>query len=135
MIDRELAETLVALALIVACAVSAIATAQPPHDERSPRPKRKERRPRRRDAAAAHATSAAPATTPVLETAAAPTPPAGRARPRILTGEPAAPEPHRPAARRAITLVGGITALAAGGALGLLVLVRALVSMFERIGG
>lgn len=56
-------------------------------------------------------------------------------RPRILTGEPAAPEPRKPASRRAFKLVGGIALLAAVGAFGLLAAVRALISMFDRIGG
>jgi hypothetical protein len=58
----------------------------------------------------------------------------GSTRPRILTGEPAAPETRRPASRRALKLVGGITLLAAAGAFGLLAVVRALISLFDRIG-
>lgn len=137
MIDRGLVETLIALALIFACAATAIATSRPPREERGPRIRGKEPRTRRRRAAPrpAPVLEETPATTPVVEAAATPLVPAGRARPRILTGEPAAPEPQRPAARRAITLVGGITALATGMAVGLLVLVRALVAMFKRIGG
>jgi hypothetical protein len=129
MIDRDLIETLIALALILACALTAIASAQPPRKDRPARAKR-ERRPRRHPAPAPER-----AETPAAMRDLTASPATGRARPRILTGEPAAPEPSRPAARRAITLVGGITALAAGGAVGLLVLVRALVAMFKRIGG
>lgn len=135
MIDRELAEIVVALALILTCALSAIATAQPVREQPSPRVARKERRADRRRAPPEHVTADVPVVTPVVETASAFTPSPSRARPRILTGEPAEPEPSRPAARRAITLVGGIAVLAAGGAVGLLVLVRTLVAMFKRIGG
>jgi hypothetical protein len=53
---------------------------------------------------------------------------------RILTGEPAPPESRRPAPFRALRLVGGITALAAAGAVGLLALVSALVKLFQRLG-
>ena len=134
MFNRDLVETLVALALIIACGVSAIASARPPRGERAPRPARTDRRARRRARARTPARAetrlaASSVDIPVVA------PPTGRSRPRILTGEPAAPEPHRPATRRAIALVGGMTALAAGGAVGLLVLVRALVAMFKRIGG
>lgn len=55
-------------------------------------------------------------------------------RPRILTGEPAAPEQRKPASMRALKLLAGITTLAIAGAFGLLALVRALIAMFERIG-
>lgn len=132
MIDRDLLETLIALALILACATTAIVTTRPPREERATRRKRKERRASAQDVPKA---SRPPAPAPVVADPAPVITLGGRARPRILTGEPAEPEPHRPAARRAVALVGGITALAAGGAVGLLVLVRALVSMFKRIGG
>ena len=56
-------------------------------------------------------------------------------RPRILTGEPVAPEPRKPAPRRALRLVAGITTLAVAGAVGLIVVVRALIEMFQQIGG
>ena len=129
MIDRDLVETLVALALIIACAVSAIASASPPKRERVERDRQPSRRAQRRPVT--HNTAVPPPPS-VAESTAQPAVPAGhRARPRILTGEPAEPEPHRPAARRAVKLVGGVTALAAGGAVGLLVLVRALVAMFN----
>lgn len=60
--------------------------------------------------------------------------PAGDRRPRIFTGEPANPEPHRPAARRAARLVGGVTVLAAAGAIALIAFARALILLFSRIG-
>jgi hypothetical protein len=133
MIDRDLVETYIALALILACAATAVATTRVPRSERAPRARREHRRLRAR-------TGHVPGTgsqNSVIETSAAGIPPAlaGRPRPRILTGEPAAPEQHRPAGRRAIALIGGITALAAGGAVGLLVVVRTLVAMFKKIGG
>lgn len=56
-------------------------------------------------------------------------------RPRILTGEPGVPEQRKPAPRRALKLVAGIAALAVAGAVGLLAFVRALISMFDQIGG
>ena len=56
-------------------------------------------------------------------------------RPRILTGEPAAPEQRKPAPRRALRLIAGITTLAVVGAVGLIVVVRALIEMFQQIGG
>ena len=56
-------------------------------------------------------------------------------RPRILTGEPGIAEQRKPAPRRALKLVAGITALAVAGAVGLLAFVRALISMFDSIGG
>ena len=57
-------------------------------------------------------------------------------RPRILTGEPAAAaEQRKPAPRRAMKLVAGIAVLAVAGAIGLLAFVRALISMFDNIGG
>ncbi len=130
MIDRDLVELLVALALIVACATAAVASASPP---RRRRPEARERRRRRRAARPVSEISAPASPSGIGTVSEAPAHP--RARPRILTGEPAAPEPHRPATRRAIKLVGGVTALAAGGAVGLLVLVRALVAMFKRING
>ena len=117
MINRDLVEVLAALVLIVACARSAIATAQPRTRERS-----KRREPKRREEPARPATSS-----PLTHRE--------RARPRILTGEPAASEARAPATRRAIKLVGGVTALAFGVAVGLLALVRALVAMFRKIGG
>jgi hypothetical protein len=54
-------------------------------------------------------------------------------RPRILTGEPAAPELRKSGRMRALRLVGGITTLAVGIAVGLVALVRALVELFSRI--
>src|SRR5688572_21333401 len=103
MIDRDLVETLVALALIIACAMSAIASASPPKRERVERDRQPSRRAQRRPAT--HTTAVVPPPPPVAETTARPAVPAGhRARPRILTGEPAEPEPHRPATRRAVKL-------------------------------
>jgi len=52
-------------------------------------------------------------------------------KPRILTGEPGPAESRRPAPMRALKLVGGMTTLAAAGAVGLLVLVRVLVEVFK----
>ncbi|MFY9587938.1 MAG: hypothetical protein WAT66_10835 [Actinomycetota bacterium] len=137
MIDRDLVETLIALALILACALTVIASAQS-REERPPRAKR-EKRPSRDPVATTEVGTESAAVTTALAAPAAsetiPAPATGRPRPRFLTGEPAALEPSRPATRRAIAFIGGITALAAGGAVGLLVLVRALVAMFKRIGG
>ena len=58
----------------------------------------------------------------------------GSRRPRIFTGEPVTPEPHRPATKRAARLVGGVAVLAAAGALALIAFVRALMLLFQRIG-
>ena len=140
MIDRDLVELLVALALIVACAASAVASASPSRAEPSAGRERVPRARRRRDApppapaatAPQEVIAPGPATVNAEPSLASSS---GRARPRILTGEPAAPEPLRPASHRAIKLVGGVTVLALGGAVGLLVLVRALVAMFQGIGG
>lgn len=60
-------------------------------------------------------------------------PPGGR--PRILTGEPVPPEQRKPAPRRALRLIAGITTLAVAGAVGLIVIVGALIEMFQQIGG
>lgn len=69
-----------------------------------------------------------------LETSAPPmVVPSGRLR--ILTGEPAAPEHRKPVPRRALRLIAGITTLAVAGAVGLIVVVRALIEMFQQIGG
>ena len=62
-------------------------------------------------------------------------PAAGGGRPRILTGEPTIPEQPKPVPMRALRLVGGITTLAVVAALGLIVVVRAVIAMFEQIGG
>lgn len=86
---------------------------------------------RREPAPAPGATPAAAPSDPVAAPVSGPT----STRPRILTGEPAAPEPRKPASRRAFKLVGGIALLAAAGAFGLLAAVRALISMFDQIGG
>jgi hypothetical protein len=60
---------------------------------------------------------------------------AGGGRPRILTGHPPAiPEQRKPAPSRALKLIGGIAALAVGGAVGLIVAVRALIELFQQIG-
>lgn len=80
-----------------------------------------------------------PASTVVLPAeAGTSTPPTGSgavSRPRILTGEPIDPEQRKPAPHRAMKLVAGITVLALAGAFGLLAFVRALISMFDSIGG
>jgi hypothetical protein len=83
----------------------------------------------------APAPTVAPA--PVVSVAAA-TEPAGsvataaRGRPRIFTGEPAPLEHGPPVSKRALKLLGGMTALAAVGAVGLLAVVRAVAAMFGR---
>ena len=64
-----------------------------------------------------------------------PTSPGAVSRPRILTGEPIDPEQRKPAPHRAMKLVAGVTALALVGAFGLLAFVRALISLFDSIGG
>ena len=56
-------------------------------------------------------------------------------RPRILTGEPGLPEQRKPVPHRALRLIAGITTLAVAGAVGLIVVVRALIEMFQQIGG
>jgi hypothetical protein len=61
--------------------------------------------------------------------------PGSPTRPRILTGEPVAAEQPKPVPRRALKLVAGIGVLAVAGAFGLLAFVRALISMFDSIGG
>jgi hypothetical protein len=132
MIDRDLIEIVVALGIIATCAALVMVSTSPAR-ERPPAAPRVERR-RRREPASPSATDPP---SPANEVPRAPLaqPPAGRrARPRILTGEPASPERARPATRRALKLVVGITVLAAAGALGLLAIVRALVAMFEKIG-
>src|SRR5438093_3013601 len=132
MIDRDLIEVLVALALIVACALSAIATAQPRARKREKQERPTRRRPRRHPSAGevypASIPTAAGAVMPVASEAGAPAAARERARPRILTGEPAAAENRAPATRRAIKLAGGNTVLAAGGAVGLLAPDRARVA-------
>ena len=55
-----------------------------------------------------------------------------RERPRIFTGEPAPIEHGPPVSKRALKLLGGMTALAAVGAVGLLAVVRAVAAMFGR---
>jgi len=124
--NRDLVEVLVALALIATSAGFAISGSAPAREPRtqSKRPRRERRR------AAPELSGAAP----VLE-AAVSTVAVASTRPRIFTGEPTEPEPGRPATKRALKLLGGLTVLAAAGALGLLALVRAMVSLFERIGG
>jgi len=57
---------------------------------------------------------------------------ATRPRPRIFTGEPVELEPREHPTRRAVKLLGGMTALATVGAIGLLALVRAIAAMFGR---
>lgn len=71
------------------------------------------------------------------DTSQASTPPVGvpTGRPRILTGEPVDAEQRKPVPRRALRLVAGITTLAVAGAVGLIVVVRALIEMFQQIGG
>src|SRR5437867_2402719 len=113
--DADLVKLLVALALIGACAWLAVASAAPPREER---PRRERKRVR---AAPPGLSGAAP---PPADAVALPAPlPSGGTRPRIFTGEPISPEPGRPAARRALRLVAGLTALAAAGAIGVLALV------------
>lgn len=113
MIDPDVAKVSLAGGLILGTSVIALRTGHV-------------RRPRE------HAARVSPATAPVVTPSAA----AGSlTRLRILTGEPAAPEPRRPAPRRAMKLVLGMAVLAVAGAFGLLAFVRALISMFDRIGG
>ena len=125
--DRGLIGTLVAFALIIACAWLAIATAQPPKKERASKPKRPAR------PAPLEVSGAAP---PPAEAAAVAVPfTTAGARPRIFTGETTLPAASKPATKRALKLVAGMTALAAAGAIGLLALVGAIVKMFQGIGG
>lgn len=65
----------------------------------------------------------------------APAPPVARPKPRILTGEPAPPEPRRSPALRAAKLIAGIMVLGFAGALGILALAKALIALFDRLGG
>lgn len=133
MIDRDLVELLGALVVIIACALSAIATASPRERERVGRRARRARRRLPNEVASSGEMTAE--SFAAAAAAAATAPGGGRTRPRILTGEPAPAEQRRPATRRAAKLVVGIATLAAVVAVGLLALVRALVAMFNRIGG
>jgi hypothetical protein len=119
--NTDQAEVLVAIALIFACAWFAIATAQPPKRERPSRLKR-QARPGPVEASA------------VGETASVATAgkTSGSTRPRIFTGESTIPTPAKPASKRALKLVVGMTALAAAGAIGLLAFVGAMVKLFTR---
>src|SRR5437867_2131099 len=143
--NRDLAELLVALALIVASAWFAVATAQPAKRERPEKAKRL-----RSPAPFEVSGAAPPAALAVAEGATAVLPAAARSaaeafgarqasgvstRPRIFTGESALPTHAKPAGKRALKLVAGMTALAAAGAVGLLALVGAIIKMFQRIGG
>ena len=125
--DADLVKLLIALALIGACAWLAVASAAPTRAERPARERKRAR------AAPPVVSGAAPPPAGVV--AIAPPLATGGTRPRIFTGEPISPEPGRPAARRALKLVAGLTALAAAGAVGVLALVRAMVEVFQRIGG
>jgi hypothetical protein len=125
--DRDLIEALVAFALIIACAWLAIATAQPPKKERASKPKRRVRPARLQVSGAAPPPAAAAAVVMPFANAGA--------RPRIFTGETTLPATAKPATKRALKLVAGMTALAAAGAIGLLALVGAIVKMFQGIGG
>jgi hypothetical protein len=125
--DRDLIEVFVAFALIIACAGFAVATAQPPREERAPKPKRRGRPARLGVSGAAPPPAAAAAI-------AMPAAISG-SRPRIFTGETTIPTPAKPATKRALKLAAGMTALAAAGAVGLLALVGAVVKMFQGIGG
>jgi len=57
---------------------------------------------------------------------------ATKARPRIFTGEPVPLEPPEQPTKRALKLLAGMTALAAGGAIGVLALARAIAALFGR---
>jgi hypothetical protein len=132
-VDRDLVEVIVSLALIGACAGFAVHSAGPRAGERTHR--RREKRLGRRERVhvrAATEPAAVPATPVAQEVSRATADPG---RPRIFTGEPASTEVPPPASRRALRLVAGMTVLAAAGAVGLLALVRAMVAMFDRIGG
>ena len=129
--DRDLAVHLIALALIGGCAWFAVATGTPALERDRPRDKRARRR---RDVAPHALSGAAPPAEAIAARAIGVPDASGLTRPRIFTGEAAPAEDGRPAMMRALKLAGGMTALAAAGAIGLLVLVRALMSMFERIG-
>ena len=128
----DLAKLLVALALIGASAWLAVATASPAgpvspaEDAREPRAKM-----RRRSAPPVISGAAPPPDAGSLALPAAP----ASTRPRIFTGEPVSTAPGSGTGRRALRLVVGITVLAAAGAVGLLVFVRAIVELFQRIGG
>jgi hypothetical protein len=125
--NSDLIEILVAFALIIACAWFAVATADPPKRERPSRPKRVAR------PARPEVSGAAP---PPAEGAAAMMPAgAAASRARIFTGESILATTTKPATKRALKLVVGITALAAAGAVGLLALVGAMLKMFQGIGG
>jgi hypothetical protein len=123
--NSDLTGILVALALIYACAWFAIATAQPPKRERHSRPKRRVR------PAPFEVSGAAPPPEAAMILPAGPL----ATRARIFTGESTLPTATKPATKRALKLVVGITALAAAGAIALLAFVGAMVKMFQGIGG
>src|SRR5438445_3639167 len=132
--NRDVVELITALTLIGACAGFAISTAAPPRQKSEPGEGGLEIEARRRrdhqavaEAPSAQGVLSAPAAP--FEAAVAAVAVADRTRPRIFTGEPAPPEAGRPATRRALKLVGGLTALAAIGAVALLALVRAMLVM------
>jgi hypothetical protein len=150
--NPDLVKVLVALAITLACAWIVIAGSRgiEPSGPREKRPKRRARaHPPEVSGASAVATIVAEAVADPSAPSAAATAPAHAdedtapiarttvvdSRPRIFTGEPAASERGAPAARRALKLVAGITVLAAGSAIGLLAVVKALVSMVQKIGG
>ena len=122
--DADLVKLIVALALIGANAGIAASTALPSAAKAPKEPRRARRRPLQISGAA-----------PPGEAVAHALPAPGVTRPRIFTGEPGADDQRRRAGARALKLVGGIAALAAVGAIGLLALARAIVEMFEQIGG
>jgi hypothetical protein len=124
--DGDLIQILVAFALIIACAWFAVATADPPARERGSRAKSRARPGPLEVSGAAPPPEAAAAIMPAAAVV---------TRPRIFTGESTLPTTTKPATKRALKLVVGMTVLAAAGAIGLLALVGAMVKMFQGIGG
>ena len=128
--DAETAKLLVALALILSCGLAVARSVDLPKTERPARaPKRKERPAPLRLSGAAPPADTLAAALPIA------VPSTGSTRPRIFTGEPMNADPDPGAGRRALRLVGGLTLMAAVGAVGILAFVRAMVVVFERLGG
>jgi hypothetical protein len=128
--NDDMVKLIVALTLILVSSLFAVRSAAPQKAERpAPARQRRERRSPLQVSGAAPPAAA-------LATESLPSPIVGGSfRPRIFTGEPVTAEPDHGAGRRAIRLAGGLTLMAAAGALGILALVRAMVEVVERLGG
>ena len=128
--DAETTKLLVALALILMSGLAVARSADVPKGERPARPPKRRRRP-----TPLQVSGAAPPSEALAAALPIAVPSTGSTRPRIFTGEPMTADPDPGAGRRAIRLVGGLTLMAAVGAIGILALVRAIVVVFEKLGG